>query len=63
MEETRNCKEYCRYSKLCYQKGWDDLKPDDCAWYYKIEDLIMDAKYSHNDYDPDEPEDEEEIDE
>ena len=57
--DTRNCKERCHYSKYCHQKGWDDLNPDDCAWYYKIDDLLNDARYeNHDDYDPDEEDEE-----
>ena len=53
-----SCKDHCRYAQYCYQKGWDDLEPEDCAWYYKIEDIMWDAECAKGDYyDPDsEPE-------
>ena len=44
VDPNKNCHEYCRYAKYCrYQKGSNGMNPDDCAMYYKIEDLIWDA--------------------
>lgn len=63
MAEPRNCKEYCRYSRYCYTKGFIGMDPDDCAMFWKIDDLILDARYSHDDYNPDEEYNEEEEDE
>ena len=39
-----NCREHCRQAQLCRLKGWDDLDPDNCAMFYKIEDLLWDAE-------------------
>lgn len=39
------CHERCPYDKLCYYKGEDrDDFPDECSQYYKIEDLLWDAR-------------------
>ena len=41
----RNCHEYCHYAKYCrYEKGTDGMNPDECAMYYKIDDLMNDAR-------------------
>ena len=59
--ESVNCKERCYYSRLCHQKGWDDLNPEDCAWYYKLDDLMNEARYERDDdYNPDDEYEEEE---
>ena len=43
--EKAKCHERCRYDRLCYYKGEDrDDFPDECAQYYKIEDLLWDAE-------------------
>jgi hypothetical protein len=44
----RNCHERCRYSKQCYElyktKGSNRADyPDECALFYKLDDLAMDA--------------------
>ena len=54
MKDDRNCKEYCRYAQYCYTKGAVGMDPEDCAMFFKIDDLLMDARYSRDDYDPDE---------
>lgn len=54
MKNKRNCKNYCRFAKYCYQKGEPGLDPDDCPTAWKIEDLIDESKY------PDTEEDEHE---
>ena len=39
-----NCHNYCRYGKQCrYKKGENGINPEDCAMYYKIEDLLREA--------------------
>ena len=38
------CRDICRYAQFCYEKGFDDLEPENCAKYYKIEDLLWDAE-------------------
>ena len=40
MDKTKNCREYCRFSRYCYQKGEPGLDPDDCPTAWKIEDVI-----------------------
>ena len=60
-KESVNCKDRCYYSRLCHQKGWDDLNPEDCAWYYKLDDLMNEARYERDDdYDPDDENEEDE---
>ena len=56
--ETRNCKDYCRYAKCCYAKGTAGQDPFECPNAWRIEDLIEDTRYEHDDYDPDEEDDE-----
>ena len=41
---NENCHSYCRYAKYCrYHKGSNGADPEECAMYYKIEDLLWDA--------------------
>ena len=60
----KNCHDRCRYSKLCWEtfqcKGSHRADfPDECALYYKIDDLMMEARDIPF-YDPDDiPEEEE----
>ena len=58
MKDTRNCKERCHYARFCYRKGWDDLDPDDCAEYWKIDDLLLEARYDREDETEEEEEEE-----
>ena len=45
IDPNKNCHEYCRYGKQCrYLKGGNGVNPDDCAMYYKIDDIMMDAR-------------------
>lgn len=45
IDPNKNCHEYCRYGKQCrYLKGSNGMDPDECAMYYKIEDIMMDAR-------------------
>lgn len=59
-----NCKTNCRYARFCYEKGFDNLDPENCARYYKIEDLLWDAERDAADdrknEEPDDPDDWEE---
>ena len=42
---NKNCHDYCRYGKQCrYLKGSNGFDPDECAMYYKIDDLMMEAR-------------------
>ena len=42
---TKNCHEYCHYGKMCrYLKGSNGVDPDDCAMYYKLDDLMNEAR-------------------
>ena len=41
----KNCHEYCQYKKQCrYHPGYVGQDPEECAMFYKIEDLIAEAK-------------------
>ena len=43
---TSNCHNYCRYGKYCrYAEGSIGMNPEECAMYYKIDDLMMDASF------------------
>lgn len=45
IDPNKNCHEYCRFGKQCrYLKGENGFDPDECAMYYKIEDIMMDAR-------------------
>ena len=45
IEQDKNCHEYCRYGKYCrYRDGSKGADPNECAMYYKIEDLLWDAR-------------------
>ena len=45
VDSNKNCHEYCRYGKYCrYVDGANGFDPDECAMYYKIDDLMMDAR-------------------
>lgn len=40
-----NCHNYCPYRKQCrYAKGETGIDPEDCAMYWKIEDILNDAQ-------------------
>ncbi|MBP5442260.1 MAG: hypothetical protein J6Y60_03385 [Treponema sp.] len=40
-----NCHNYCSYAKMCrYEKGSIGMDPDECAMWYKIDDLMNDAR-------------------
>lgn len=46
---TSNCHERCRFSKFCYRTFGDKGSnradfPDECALYYKLDDLMEEAK-------------------
>lgn len=45
IDKTKNCHAYCRYGKQCrYLDGKAGQEPEECYMYYKIEDIINDAK-------------------
>ena len=45
IDPNKNCHEYCRYAKMCrYLDGSNGMDPDECAMYYKIDDLMMEAE-------------------
>ena len=48
-EEARNCREYCRNARYCYEKGEAGMDPEDCVRNWKIEDLLMDARMEEMD--------------
>ena len=42
---NKNCHSYCNYAKHCrYAKGEIGLIPEECARYWKIEDILNDAQ-------------------
>ena len=45
VDPNKNCHNYCQYGKMCrYVKGENGRNPDDCAMYYKLDDLNNEAK-------------------
>ena len=57
MEETRNCHEYCRYGRIChFRDGKVGQDPEECVFYYKIEDLLLEAMEERDDNPDYEPE-------
>ena len=43
--EGKNCHEYCPYRKQCrFREGEIELDPYDCSMYYKLDDIINDAR-------------------
>jgi hypothetical protein len=44
-DKTKNCHEYCPLRKCCrYAKGEIGLDPYDCGTYYKLDDLMNEAR-------------------
>ena len=42
---NKNCHEYCPYRKMCrYVEGSNGMDPDECAMYYKLDDLMNEAR-------------------
>lgn len=61
MDDKRNCKDYCRFSKCCYTKGFIGQDPNECPTAWKIEDILNDYRAADYQTDDDEPmEDDEE---
>ena len=45
IDKTKNCHVYCRYGKQCrYLDGKTGQDPEECYMYYKIEDIMADAR-------------------
>ena len=45
LDPNKNCHEYCVYGKTCkFSEGYNGKDPDDCPAYYKIDDLMMEAR-------------------
>lgn len=45
VDPNKNCHSYCRYAKWCkYIEGGNGVVPEDCGMYYKIEDILADAR-------------------
>ena len=41
IDPTKNCHSYCHYRKQCrYAKGENGINPEDCAMYWKIDDIM-----------------------
>ena len=45
IDPNKNCHEYCSYGKMCrYCKGSNGADPDECAMWYKLDDLMNEAR-------------------
>ena len=45
IDPNKNCHEYCSYGKMCrYVKGSNGMDPDECAMWYKLDDLMNEAR-------------------
>ena len=45
VDPNKNCHEYCSYGKMCrYHKGSNGADPDECAMWYKLDDLMNEAR-------------------
>lgn len=45
IDPNKNCHEYCRYRKQCrYEDGSNGKDPDNCPMYYKIDDIMNEAR-------------------
>ena len=45
IDPNKNCHSYCHLAKYCrYEKGRNGQDPDECYMYYKIEDIMADAR-------------------
>jgi len=42
--------EHCRYAQHCWMDAKGELEPEDCPVYFKIDDLMLDAELSKDDY-------------
>ena len=43
-DPNKNCHDYCPYGKCCrFSDGGNGWDWQECAMYYKIDDLMMDA--------------------
>jgi len=52
-----SCHKRCPYDRFCYYEGEDrDDFPDECFNYYKIDDLLLEARYPDSDEDENEEE-------
>lgn len=50
-----NCKDRCRFAKICRAEGSDDIDPWYCIMADRIEDHILEARYEPDDeYEEDE---------
>lgn len=42
---NKNCHEYCMYGSTCkFSEGAAGKDPDECPAFYKIDDLMMEAR-------------------
>ena len=45
IDPNKNCHEYCPIAKCCrYALGSNGLNPEECGTYFKLMDLLEDAK-------------------
>ena len=45
IDPNKNCHAYCFYRKQCrYAEGSKGLDPEDCGMYYRLEDLMEEAR-------------------
>ena len=47
--ESVNCKERCRFAKICRAEGSADIDPWECIMADRFEDFIMEARYERDD--------------
>ena len=48
-KESVNCKERCRFAKICRAEGSIDTDPWECPNADRIEDFILESKYEPDD--------------
>ena len=54
IDPDKNCHEYCPYGKQCrYLDGAVGFDYNECAMYYKIDDLMLDAQLARKQEDED----------
>ena len=45
IDPNKNCHEYCRLAKCCrFAEGSNGQDPEECGTFYKLDDLLNDAK-------------------
>ena len=47
--ETKNCKDRCRFAKICRAAGSVDTDPWECIMADRFEEFILEARYEPDD--------------